>query len=257
MQLMILPHTAIVIRQEVSAMYEITADNVDLFAFSNSERLRNRAIRGIAIEFHGLGGGMELRTESPRAEMFADAAILYVYPYYGPWSWMNDVAIRMVDGVLDALIARHALAPEISVVSTGGSMGGLSCLVFARYSRHNIVACAANCPVCDLPYHYGERPDLPRTLHMAFGHYACSLAAAMKSASPIHLAPTMPPIAYYIVHGTADTLVDKAAHSDRFVAQMRKCGHDVTYAEIPGMPHCELTPEAKKNYDEFIFRSLS
>ena len=48
-------------------------------------------------------------------------------------------------------------------------MGGLCALVWPRYTKRRVVAVAANCPVCDLPFHYTERPDLPRTLRAAFG----------------------------------------------------------------------------------------
>ena len=61
--------------------------------------------------------------------------------------------------------------------------------VYTRYAAVTPVACVANCPVCDLPYHYTERPDLPRTLYSAFGDSDSeTLGDAMKKASPYHLA---------------------------------------------------------------------
>ena len=56
---------------------------------------------------------------------------------------------------------------NIPVVSTGGSMGGQSALVYCAYSKRTPVACVANCPVCDTVFHFTERPDLPRTLYSA------------------------------------------------------------------------------------------
>ena len=62
---------------------------------------------------------------------------------------MNQRAVNTVDDILDAACEKYGLAKSIPVVSTGGSMGGLSALEFSHYSTHNIVACAAASPVCD------------------------------------------------------------------------------------------------------------
>jgi len=142
--------------------------------------------------------------------------------------------------VVDAYIAREGLADDVPVVSTGGSMGGLSALIYTRYARRTPAACFANCPVCDLPYHATERPDLPRTVYLAFAHYECGLAEALRQHSPLHQAANLPRIPYYIVHGTADAAVSKTMHSDRLVERMRAEGFDLTYREIEGMTHCAL-----------------
>ncbi len=237
-------------------MFEINPTNTELFAAIEAPQSDVRP-RGIVVDFHGLGGGMAMPEKSTSGVFYAKNGAVYVYPYYGPWSWMNDVAVHYCDEVLRAVAARFGLAANVPVVATGGSMGGLSALVYARYSRMNIVACAANCPVCDLPYHYTERPDLPRTLHAAFGHYACSLQAAIRSASPIDLATSMPQIPYYIVHGDADTAVKKEKHSDLLVAKLRQLGQSITYDEVPGMPHCALPPDHEAAFRRFILSALS
>jgi dipeptidyl aminopeptidase/acylaminoacyl peptidase len=236
-------------------MYEIDVANVSLFACVVPPP-DGISVRGIVVDFHGLGGGMEMGDSMTTGVFFAEDGALYVYPYYGPWSWMNDVAVRYCDSVVSAVIERFRLSPDVPVVATGGSMGGLSALVFARYSRLRVVACAANCPVCDLPHHYTERPDLPRTLHVAFGHYACPFQDALKSASPLHLAVSMPRIPYYIVHGDADVAVNKERHSDRLVAELLRLGYDITYDEVPGMPHCALPPRNEAAFRAFILNHM-
>lgn len=74
---------------------------------------------------------------------------------------------------------------------------------------------------------------------------------AVKTASPLHQAETMPDIPYLIVHGDADTAVNKQQHSDRFVERLKKT-HDVTYVEVPGMRHCDLQGDAAEQYYGFI-----
>lgn len=231
--------------------YGIGKDNAEMFFYSNRHLLGGTP-SGVVLDFHGLNGGTDLLREDPDyARRLAADGVLYLFPYNGPWSWMNDTAVKTVDGILDAVIEKYEYDPAIPVVSTGGSMGGMAALTYARYSRHHITACAANCPVCDLPFHYTERPDLPRTFLCAFGHYDMPLKDALETASPLHQAAHFPRVPYYIVHGGADTAVDKTKHSDRLVAALRAAGHQVEYHEIPDMTHCSLSEEEWNAYVGF------
>ena len=47
-------------------------------------------------------------------------------------------------------------------------------------------------------------------------------------------------------------LVDKAAHSDKFVAAMRALGRSVEYAEVPDRGHCDLGEDALRRYEAFV-----
>jgi len=231
----------------------ITKDTLPRFAYTNMELCADA--RAVVLDFHGLNGGCEMIAEhGDTARQYAAHGVLYIYPYTSPWSWMNDTAVRTADAILDAALAGAPAAPDIPILSTGGSMGGLGALVFTRYSAHTIAACAANCPVCDLPFHYTERDDLPRTLYAAFAHYPMPLEKAMETASPLHLVPTLPRVPYYIVHGGADRAVIKEKHSDRLVAALRTQGYDVTYHEVPGMAHCDLDEKEMQAYMDFIWR---
>ena len=127
--------------------------------------------------------------------------------------------------------------------------------VFTSIFQDYPVACVANCPVCDLPYHYTERPDLPRTLYSAFGQYEGTLEAALQSASPLHLAAGMPESAYYIFHCDQDSAVNKEMHSDKFVEALRAY-KPVTYHVINGRDHCDLTEEMRKQYHTYIVESI-
>jgi len=228
----------------------INSGNLHLFAYTNEQSCKN-AIKGIVLEFHGLNWTGMVQQDTDVAKMYALSDILYVFPYCGPWSWMNDTAIKTVDEIIDVAIEKHKLDNNIPIISTGGSMGGLSSLVYTRYAKRTPNACAANCPVCDLPYHYTEREDLPRTLYHAFSHYNFDFEEALKSASPLHLVGTMPDIPYYIVHGDADMAVNKGKHSDKFVSEMKK-NHNIKYNEVHDMGHCNLQGENIEKYYDFI-----
>lgn len=230
----------------------ITKENLDSFAYTNSHLLQGTPC-SVVVEFHGLGGGRDLIKEDyPLSKYLAEKNILYVIPYYGPWAWMNDKAVAYTDEVLDALFEKHRLCDTTPIVSTGYSMGGQGALVYCRRAKRTPAACAAISPVCDLPYHYTERPDLPRTLYLAYSHYDMSLEAALEQTSPLHLAPEMPDIPYALFCGTSDKEVSPAAHSDKFVKAMGERGIEVEYLTMPDLGHCALTGEGEARYYAFI-----
>ena len=228
----------------------ITFKTLFYFAVTTADTVK-LPIRGIVLNFTGLGFGSMLSSLDDYTMDLAERGILRVIPYYNPWCWMNRQTVDYVDEIVDVLMEHFGLSEDIPIISTGGSMGGLCSLTYAAYAKRTPTAVVSNCPVCDLPYHYTERPDLPRTLYSAFGSYDGTIDEAMRSASPLHLAEAdkMPKIPYYIFHCTEDMAVNKGMHSDRFVAAMEACGHDVTYIAVEGCGHCELSPEARVRHD--------
>lgn len=210
-------------------------------------------VKQVVLDFHGLGCTELYNEPSEYASLCGDRGSIYIFPYYGPWSWMNDTAVKLVDAIVEAVYQKYELPAGLPLISTGGSMGGLSALIYTRYARKTPAACAVNCPVCDLLYHSTEREDLPRTIYQAFAHYEEELEGAVRSASPLHQIGAMPFIPYYIVHGDADKAVNKERHSDLFAAAMKAAGHRVEYREVAGMGHCDLPGEEKNKYWDFIF----
>ena len=224
----------------------MTYETLSYFAYSNDQICR-QPIRGIVLDFFGLGVMKMYDTHTENGLKLAEQGIILLVPYNNPWCWMNRQAVAYTDELIDLLFAHYNLPEDTPIVSTGGSMGGLSALVYTRYAKHTPVACVANCPVCDLPYHYTERPDLPSTLYSAFWNYEGTLDDAMKATSPLHLADSMPDVDYHIFHCEEDTAVNKQKHSDRFVAAMRPA-HRLTYYPIPQRNHCDLPPEVWEQY---------
>lgn len=211
------------------------------FAWLSDDYVQGR-ISGVVLDFHGLGcTGMRNNLDPGDIEI-SEAGGLILFPYYGPWSWMNRQARKLVDDLVDGVYAAFNLSPEIPLISTGGSMGGCSALIYARYAARPVAACFAFVPACDLLYHYTERPDLPRTMHHAFDSYGEPFDAVLREHSPLHQVDGLPRIPYCIVQGDKDELVNKKQHADRLVAAMRKRDLDVDYVEVPGMGHGGLVP---------------
>ena len=136
-------------------------------------------------------------------------------------------------------------------------MGGHGALLYAIKSRHRVAACMAVCPVCDLPFHYTERPDLPRTMHHAFGSYG-DIGQLLIEHSPLHQAELLPRIPYFLIHGELDLRVKKVAHSDLMVAAMRRRGLEVDYVVCPKMYHCvPFDYSIHRRLIDFVLRHLN
>ena len=226
----------------------INYSNLRNFAYSN-DKICKKPIKGIVISFFGLGNMTMFKDDTPEGEFFAEKGIIYLVPYNNPWAWMNKQAIEYTDYLIEVLADEYGLSGDIPIVSSGGSMGGCAALVYMAYAKRTPVACVANCPVCDLPYHFTERPDLPRTLYSAFFCYDMSMDKALRSASPIHLIEKLPDARYTLFHCDKDLAVNKERHSDRFV-EMMKASHRIEYIEVEGRGHCDLPPELHLLYKE-------
>jgi len=210
-------------------------------------------ITGIVVNFHGLGFGGVKGGPGYEEQEWADSGALVVFPYYGPWSWMNRSARAFVDRLIASVYHHFKLTSDIPLIIAGSSMGGLSALIYTRYSPHRITACLALFPVCDLEYSFTERPDVPPTIRHAFRDYPGDLTAAMIENSPLQQAAQMPDIPYLLIHGDKDLSVNKAKHSDRFVAAMHKHKKNVRYLEVPGMTHGgNVTYQASRAQIEFV-----
>lgn len=231
----------------------INKDNISSFAYVNNKELLSSDVLAIVIEFKGLGA-MTMYNETERGVKLGKENILYVIPYLNPWNWMNMDSIKETDCIIDCL--KEIYGENLNVISTGMSMGGLCSLVFPYYSRHKVVGVVSNCPVCDLPYHYTERPDLPRTLYSAYFNEDSSdetINDALKKFSPYHLAcdKKLPKIEYTIFHCECDHAVNIEKHSVKLVKEMNKY-HHVDFITIANKDHCDLGEELKKYEDVII-----
>lgn len=199
-------------------------------------------IRGVALAFHGLGH-MNEKTGPNSVELeWARAGWLVVFPYYGPWTWMNRAARDFIDELVEFIYSHYMLDSNIPLVSTGASMGGMSALLYARYAKRPVSACLALFPVCDFKYHFSERPDLPRSIYHSLRGYGDDMEALFAEHSPLIQAGNMPDIPYLIIHGDRDMAVNKQAHSDKLVAALKSRGLNVEYMEVPGMGHGSCEP---------------
>ncbi len=242
-------------------LYTIDYASFDSYAYSNDKKIKGN-IKGIVVQFSGLGANAMITDDNPhflstidRADFYAKNGIIFFVPYLDPWCWMNKQAQETTDRLIEVLIDHYSLPADVPIVSTGGSMGGMSALVYTAYAKKTPVACVANCPVCDVPYHYTERPDLPRTFLSAYYNCGMTMDEALRAHSPLHIVDKMPDVDYYIFHCELDRAVNISAHSEKLVAELSKA-HRVTFHRVPDRGHCHLTEEADDMFVGYVLKSI-
>ena len=234
----------------------ITYENLRKFTYVNDQLIVGE-IKGIAINFFGLGGmAMYNGGDILEGEYYAKKGILYVVPYNNPWAWMNMQAVKYTDEIIDVIFEHYNLPNDLPIVSTGGSMGGQSALVYMAYAKRTPVACVANCPVCDVVYHFTERVDLPRTLYSALANCDGTLEDGLKTISPLHLIDKLPRVKYHIFHCNRDDAVNIEKHSNTFVKALKENGFDITYDVVNQRGHCDLDYDNKLKYSEYIVKAI-
>jgi hypothetical protein len=229
--------------------------NLRSFAYVN-DTICKKPVKGIVISFFGLGGMTMYDNDFMEGEFYAEKGIVYVVPYNNPWAWMNNQAVKYTDEIIDVLIEKYNLDDNIPIVSIGESMGGQSALVYTAKAKRTPVACVANCPVCDVVYHFTERNDLPRTLYSSLFNEAGSLEDALKRISPLHLIDKMPKVKYHIFHCDEDMAVNIDAHSKKLIAEFDKRKYDFTFDVIEKRGHCDLTLEMKRKFAEYVINAV-
>ncbi len=229
----------------------ITPENLSRFCYTNAPLLK-RDLRGVILTFHGRGEPGFL-SHSPFSKELAEKGIIQIFPYYGPWAWMNSGAVKITDALVSAVYERWAGGKDVPLVCEGGSMGGLAALIYPVLGRRKPAAAAANCPACDLVHHFSARKDLPRYFLCAYGGGGeASLQETLKRRSPMHRINDMPDIPFLLVHGLSDRVIEAAPNSERFCALMEQAGKNARYVPVEGMGHCDMPPGVSKEYYDFI-----
>ncbi len=232
--------------------------NLSDYAFVNTDAIKG-PIRGVVMNCHGLDDGTTY-TVSPRpGKELGACGVLYVYPYYSPWAWCGDGAIAYMDEVLDTVWAMFDLPTELPFVVTGGSMGGLTSMIYSLYGARKPLAIGCNCPVCDLEREIKDGGGyLARSVYSAYVGKGKDVAEEIRRHSPICMAGALPDVPYLIVSGSEDPCVTEEGQIGPFRDAMRAAGKRAVFLCVPGMGHCNISDfeEAYQTYLRFCLRNL-
>ena len=239
----------------------ISPDTITLYANTN-EVFLTTPVRGIILEFPGLGGGSCLGGTLERqdydtsyAKAFGEEGIVLAYLFPGPWSWGNNASVRMADGVVCALTEKYGLPEGFPLGVSGGSMGGQGALIYAAETRFKLRCAAVACPCIDVLSAYSIRTDFPRTFFSAAAGYDLPIDKALEQLSPVHRLADLPDMEYFISANGADELFpEEEIHA--FVRSMEAQGRKVVYRNQPGTYHGQFTPEVRDEMHTFLLNHI-
>lgn len=234
----------------------ITYEDLAYFAYSN-DKLIEGPVRGIVVEFSGLNQTARFE-EKPLGTALAAKGILMLSPYLNPWNWMNKTALAMTEELLAMIRSRYALPVDAPVVVTGGSMGGLCALMFARYAQRAPIACVVSCPICDLFHYVAQKPERPRMLYGAYHDEGFdTYEEALTAHSPLYQAKAMPKETRYVVyHCEQDQIVNIDLHSAKLVEALRE-EHQVTYHVVPDCGHCQMDEASQAAFEQELEKAFA
>lgn len=239
----------------------INKDTYLYYANTNEEHL-SLPVRGVVVEFPGLGGSSCLGGRidrgsytDERTKAYGENGIIVAYMFPGPWSWGNIGAVRMADAVVDAIAQKYNLKEGFPVASSGGSMGAIGALMYALRSKHKICVVAAACPCVDVEACFECHPDFPRTYVSAIASYDMSFKDALREISPVCHISQMPDTKYFICNDGDDELFPEA-QCDLYVEKMIQTGHNVEYHKQPGLKHGAFEPEVRERLYKVILDAI-
>lgn len=217
----------------------INYDNLRQFAYSNDHLIKGE-IKGIVLNFTGCSVYNMYDTDTHLGKFYASYNVLFVIPYYNPWSWMNKFAVQLTDEILDVLFEKYNLT-DVPIASTGGSMGGQGAIVYMARAKRTPEICIANCPNCDLVFGFKNNHNHARTLYSAFHYEDGDILDVIKKYSPMHIVDQLPKnVEYHLFHGDNDEALNYTANSKRFYEKMKENGFNITFMLCKGRGHANV-----------------
>ena len=232
------------------------AAHYDRFCCTNVESIHGE-IRGIILYFNGLGHIVNPGPDMIDAPAAAARNLLYITPYYNPWSWMNRETVAFVDLLVEIAMEQWKIPTDAPIGLYGGSMGGYSVFHYAAKSRHNVVAGDLNCPACNLEYEvYCNRNSILHTYYESSMAYCDDFDAYVRENSPINMIGILRKMPYRFAVGLKDTALEPSQHSFKMISLLREAGFEVDVAEYPLAGHCNIGADARRAEHEWLMSKM-
>ncbi len=235
----------------------LNARNILDYAFINLDTVQ-KPIRGVVMNCHGMDDET-VYDSSPRPGVdLGNEGVLYIFPYYGPWAWCNDQTVFFLNEILDAVWEMLRLPEDLPYVLVGGSMGGLTAMLYSMYGNRRPLAVGCNCPVCDLAAVFEASPQMRRSIYSAYVGSGLPFEEELDRHNPILQTSRLPDIPYLIVSGSMDVVISEEGQIGPFQQAMLQAGKRATFMRVPGMGHCNIMEfeDAYQTYLHFCLRHL-
>ena len=149
-------------------------------------------------------------------------------------SWFNCKMEQEVDEMLDFLAEKLQLDLSRFHIM-GGSMGGMSALVYTGRNFERVKAVFTMFPVSEMAEF--SKGNYKESIKAAYGGYYADKKALYESRSPMNYVPLLTKIPLFIIHGDADWHIS-VEYSKVFYNTIRKLGgNQVKLTIVPKMTH--------------------
>lgn len=238
-------------------MSVINKKNLLQFAFVNLDTLVY-PVRGIVMNCHGMNDMTQFSSSPRPAKDLGEKGVVYVFPYYAGWAWCNENTVAFLDSLLDAVYEALDLPADLPYVLTGGSMGGLTSLMYSMLGSRTPLAVGGNCPVTDIALAFSCGGDLTRSIYNAHVRKGEDFEVSLARINPMEHTDSLPRIPYLIVGGEKDGCVTVDRFLRPFAEKMKASGQDITLLSVPGMDHCQIQQfeDAYQTYLAFVLKNL-
>ncbi len=233
-------------------MTYINKDNLSDYAFLNTDTLK-LPLKGICVCFHGYTDDTMFEKSNALAKALGEKGIAWVFPYYSVWGWLGSNALEFCEQVIDAVYDKLNAPDDTPFISSGGSMGGLTALMYCVLGKRKAVRCAADCPVTDMHKIFVDNYTMRRAILSAHIEKQGNLEDILKEYSPVYRVNDMPKIPYFLLFGEKDKYITENHYPPLF-EKMCSAGHNVKLHIEEGMGHCEILNfgKALEAYCRFI-----
>ncbi len=207
--------------------------------------------------FHGAGysngqpGNVGHQGFEKFRKMAAEKGYIIAVPSYGT-TWYN----RKAENITRAML--HALEQEFGfqlnrIHVMGGSMGGLSALVWSARNMERVISICTFFAVADIEEQYNAKEHHAKAMIQSYGGDFSKKPYWFKSRKAINYAGILAQTSVLLIHGDADVLVSPQQSENLYNAIKNAGGTQVELIKVPGVGH---NNNIVKGYETIIFEFL-
>lgn len=175
-------------------------------------------------------------------QLAAQRGYYILIPELGESHWMSDRAEQTLDAIIDHAIADEPIDAK-RVHLFGTSMGGGSSFAYAIHRPDMIRSICAIFPISNFSKFVAENPNYLDSVSTAYGGGPAKVPDVWAKKSAMSNLDTFKCMPVYLVHGSADTVVNP--DQSRLLAKALRAKHyPVFFHEVEGFGHDDAIVDA-------------
>ena len=184
-------------------------------------------------------------------QMAAEKGYIIAVPSYGT-TWYNRKAENITKSMLVNL--EQELGIKLDRIHVmGGSMGGLSALVWSARNMERVISICTFYAVADIEEQYNAKEHHAKAMIQSYGGDFSKKPYWFKSRKAINYAGILAQTSVLLIHGDADVLVSPQQSENLYNAIKNAGSTQVEFIKVPNKGHDN---NVVKGYEEKIFEFI-